>query len=98
MKEKLKITRGSGNVFLDLGFPLHEAQNLLLRTDLMIETQKLIKTRRLSRDRAARRLGVTRTRLNALLAHKIDTFSVDELVSMLGHAGMRVEMQVRKVT
>ena len=29
MTERLKMTRGSGNVFRDLGFPPEEAQNLL---------------------------------------------------------------------
>jgi hypothetical protein len=38
MKEKLKITRGSGNVFLDIEFPSHETQDLVLRSHLMIET------------------------------------------------------------
>ena len=96
MADKLKIIRGSGNVFLDLGFPPHEAQSLFLRSHLMIEIEKLIKTRRLSRERAARRLGVTQTRLNQLRTHKIEKFSLDDLVSMLGHAGMRVEMRVKK--
>jgi predicted XRE-type DNA-binding protein len=96
MAEKLKIIRGSGNVFLDLGFPPHEAQSLLLKTHLMIEIQRLIKSSRLSRERAAHRLGVTRTRLNELLTHKIDKFSLDDLISMLGHAGMRVELRVKK--
>lgn len=98
MKEKLKIVRGSGNVFLDLGFPPHEAQNLLLRSHLMIEIGRLIKTSRLSRERAARRLGVTQTRLNEMLTHKLDKFKLDDLVNMLGHAGMRIEMRVTKAT
>jgi predicted XRE-type DNA-binding protein len=33
MKEKL--TRSSGNVFLDLGFPPEEAEHLKVRSDLM---------------------------------------------------------------
>jgi predicted XRE-type DNA-binding protein len=96
MAEKLKIVRGSGNIFLDLGFPPHEAQSLLLKTHLTIEIQRLIKSSRLSRERAARKLGVTQTRLNELLTHKIDKFSLDALVSMLGHAGMKVGMRVKK--
>jgi hypothetical protein len=34
MSEKLKVTSGSGNVFLDLGFEKAEAENLMLRTEL----------------------------------------------------------------
>ena len=43
MNAPLKITKGSGNVFRDMGFPEGEAQNLLLRTDLMIKIEQLIK-------------------------------------------------------
>jgi predicted XRE-type DNA-binding protein len=32
----LKIERGSGNVFLDLGFGKAEAENLKLRSELMM--------------------------------------------------------------
>ena len=35
MKEtRARITRGSGNVFLDLGFPPHQAAVMLLRCEL----------------------------------------------------------------
>jgi hypothetical protein len=36
MTEKLKYVRGSGNIFTDLGFPKAEAENLKMRSDLMI--------------------------------------------------------------
>ena len=34
--------------------------------------------------------------LNDLVRGKIDKFSLDALVNMLAHAGMRVEMKVKK--
>lgn len=43
MNAPLKITKSSGNIFRDLGFPEGEAQNLLLRTDLMIKIEQLVK-------------------------------------------------------
>jgi hypothetical protein len=33
-KVRTQITRGSGNVFLDLGFPPHEAAVMLLRCEI----------------------------------------------------------------
>jgi predicted XRE-type DNA-binding protein len=39
MSEKLKITRGSGNVFRDIGFDKDEAENLKLRSELMIRIE-----------------------------------------------------------
>ena len=96
MTEKLKMTRGSGNVYRDLGFPPEEAQNLLLRSDLMTRIERYVKTSGLKQKDAAARLGVTQPRLNDLLKGKIEKFSLDALVNMLGHAGVRVELSVKK--
>lgn len=96
MKEKLKIQRGSGNVFADIGFAPEEAQNLLLRSELMTRIERHVQRSGLSQSKAAFALGVTQPRLNDLMRGKIDKFSLDALVNMLGHAGMRVEMRVKK--
>ena len=96
MTERLKITRGSGNVFADIGFSSDEAQNLQLRSDLMSRIERFVKRSGMTQTEAARALGVTQPRLNDLLRGKIDKFSLDALVNMLGHAGMRIEMKVKK--
>ncbi len=96
MTERLKITRGSGNVFADIGFSPDEAQNLQLRSDLMSRIERFVKRTGMTQTEAARALGVTQPRLNDLLRGKIDKFSLDALVNMLGHAGMRVELRVKK--
>lgn len=96
MTEKLKMTRGSDNVFRDLGFSPEEAQNLLLRSNLMTRIERYVKTSGLKQKDAAARLGVTQPRLNDLLKGKIEKFSLDALVNMLGHAGMKVELSVKK--
>lgn len=46
--------------------------------------------------KAAKKLGVSLTRLNDLLRGKIGKFSLDALVNMLWHAGLRVELTVKK--
>lgn len=94
MTEKLKITRGSGNVFVDVGFPPAEAENLQLRAQLMSRVRDTV--RGMSQREAAKRFGVTQPRLNDLLRGKIDKFSLDALVNILAHGGMRVEMKVKK--
>ncbi len=87
-----KIRRSSGNVFRDLGFRPDEAENLKLRADLMIEIRKLIEHRRLTQVQAGALLGVTQPRISDLVRGKIDRFSIDTLVAMLGHAGVRVQL------
>lgn len=90
----VKVRRSSGNVFRDLGFSREEAENLKMRTDLMIRLSKLIQARRLTQAAAANLFGVTQPRVSDLVRGKIDRFSVDTLVAMLGHAGVPVQIVV----
>jgi predicted XRE-type DNA-binding protein len=90
-----KIRRSTGNIFRDLDFEPEEAENLKLRSDLMIALSKMIKARRLTQAKAAALFRVTQPRVSDLIRGKIDRFSVDTLVAMLGHAGARVELVVR---
>jgi predicted XRE-type DNA-binding protein len=94
MSERLKIQRGSGNVFRDVGFAPEEAENMLLRAQLMSEIREV--ARGMTQAQAAKRFGVTQPRINDVLRGKIDKFSLDALVNMLAKAGMRVEMRVKK--
>ena len=90
----VKVRRSSGNVFRDLGFSREEAENLKMRTDLMIQLSKLIQARRLTQADAADLFGVTQPRVSDLVRGKIDRFSIDTLVAMLGNAGVRVQIVV----
>jgi predicted XRE-type DNA-binding protein len=89
-----RVQPSSGNVFTDLGFPAEEAQNLKIRADLMIELAKLIEARGLTQAAAAKLLGVTQPRVSDLVRGRIDRFSVDSLIEMLGHAGASVSFAV----
>lgn len=90
----VRIRRSSGNVFRDLGFSKPEAENLKIRTELMIRLSKLIEGRRLTQAQAATLFGVTQPRISDLVRGKIDRFSIDTLVAMLGHAGIRIQIVV----
>lgn len=94
MKSKLKIDRGSGNVFEDVGFSAGEAENLLLRAQLMSKIRSV--GRGMTQAQAAKRFGVSQPRLNDVLRGKIDKFSLDALVNMLAAAGLRVELRVKR--
>lgn len=89
-----RVRHSTGNVFRDLGFSREEAENLKIRTDLMIQLSKLIEARRLTQAQAADLFGVTQPRVSDLIRGKIDRFSIDTLVAMLGHAGVRVQIIV----
>lgn len=87
-----KIRRSSSNVFRDLGFSAEEATNLKLRSDLMIRLTRLIEDRGLTQAAAAKLLGVTQPRISDLTRGKVDRFSIDTLIAMLGHAGVGVQI------
>ena len=86
------IRRSTGNVFRDLGFSAEEATNLKIRSDLMIRLTQLIEDRGLTQAAAAKIFGVTQPRISDLTRGKIDRFSIDTLIAMLGHAGVGVQI------
>jgi predicted XRE-type DNA-binding protein len=92
MKEK--ITRSSGNVFRDLGFPSEEAEYLKIRSSLMIHLRKTIEAKGMKQAEAAKLLGVTQPRVSDLYKGKIHLFSIGTLVDMLGHAGVHIKLVV----
>src|SRR5688572_8446475 len=96
MSERIKLERGSGNVFRDLGFSEEESHNLALRSQLMICIEEFVKRSDLTQAAAAKHLGITQPRLNALLRGKIEQFSLDALVNIATHAGLRVELKIAR--
>jgi len=92
----MKKRVSTSNVFRDLGFGAEEAANLKLRAMLMVELEKYIQEKHLTQKRAAERLGVTQPRISDLMRGKIELFSVDTLITMLTHAGLKVDVRVRR--
>jgi predicted XRE-type DNA-binding protein len=73
-----------------------EAENMKLRSALMMELRRHLDERGLSQSEAAKLFGVTQPRVSDLVRGKIDRFALDTLVNMLAAAGMRVEMRIGK--
>jgi predicted XRE-type DNA-binding protein len=96
MKEKLKRIRGSGNVFLDLGFDKPEAENLKMRSQLIMRIEDFYRQSGMTQAVAAKALGITQPRLNALLKGNIGLFSLDALVTIANRAGLNVRLVIRK--
>ena len=91
----IKMQRGSDNVFADLGFPPDEAANLQLRSDLMIQLSKRLAALRVTQAHAARLLGVSQPRVSDLMRGRIDRFSIDMLIKLLGKVGVEVRVTTR---
>ena len=84
------------NVWDALAKSPEEAQNLTLRSELMSSIEKAVGSWNLSQGEAAKRLGITRPRLNDLLRGKLSKFSLDALAMLATKAGLTVKLIVRK--
>ncbi|WP_420126442.1 helix-turn-helix domain-containing protein [Longimicrobium sp.] len=89
------VTPAGANIFLDLGFPPGEAENLKIRADLMREIMGIIRERAMKQKKAADLFGVSQPRISELMRGRINEFSIDSLVNMLAHAGMTVDVSIR---
>ena len=96
MTEKLRIVVGSDNVFRDLGFPEGEAQNLLLRGNLVIHIRKEIDKLGITQVEAAKRAGITQPRMNDLVKGRIHKFTLDALVNVAANLGYSVQLKLKK--
>ncbi len=92
MKEK--ITRSSGNVFTDLGFPPEEAAILAMRADLMAQLRLAVEKRDWTQVEAAKALGISQSRVSDLMRGKWDKFSLDMLVTLATRAGLHCELKL----
>lgn len=71
-----------------------EAENMKLRSGLMMALKAHLARTGLSQSQAARLFGVTQPRVSDLLRGKINLFGLDALVNMAAAAGMHVEMRL----
>ncbi|CDX40726.1 Xre family transcriptional regulator [Mesorhizobium plurifarium] len=71
-----------------------EAENMKLRSTLMMALERHIRAKGWTQAEAARRLGVTQPRVSDLLRGKINLFALDTLVNMAIAAGLHVEMRI----
>ena len=71
-----------------------QAENMKLRSSLIMALKDHIERRGLTQSEAARAFGVTQPRISDLMRGKIELFSLDMLVNMLAVADLHVEMRV----
>ena len=90
---KEPVTRGTGNVFADLGFPDAAERQAKLR--LAYALNQVLEDRKLSQADAAKLLGVTQPKVSALRHYKLAGFSVERLMNLLIAVDQGVEIVIR---
>ncbi len=79
--DNMKIERGSGNVFADLGRP--NAGEHLLKAQLVTRVEKTIRQRKLQQPQAAALLGLPQPTLSRLLRGNFREYPVHRLQRLL---------------
>lgn len=92
-KERTGFTRGSGNVFADLGLPAPE--EVLAKARLAESIADTIQRRGLTQAGAAGIMGVDQGTVSRLVNGRLDGFSQERLVRYLTALGDDVEIVVR---
>jgi predicted XRE-type DNA-binding protein len=71
-----------------------EAENMKLRSSLMMALKEQISRHAWTQAEAAARFGVTQPRVSDLMRGKINLFALDALVNMAVAAGLHIEMRI----
>jgi predicted XRE-type DNA-binding protein len=71
-----------------------QAENMKLRSVLMMAIKDHIVRTEMSQTQAAKRFGVTQPRVSDLMRGKINLFALEALVNMAAAANMRIDMHV----
>jgi len=92
-KPRTANPRDKENVFLDLGFPPHEAAIMLLRCQLAEALRRWVDREGLTQAEAAKRLGIAQPRISEIGRNKVEKFSLDYLVGLCAKAGVTVSLK-----
>src|SRR6202167_6325309 len=91
--EKLKVVRGSGNVFRDLGHENADAEQF--KAILAAEIIKVLDREHLTVRAAHGRTGIAAADFSRIRNADLGRFTVDRLISIVNRLGSRVEVKVR---
>jgi predicted XRE-type DNA-binding protein len=93
--EHESVTRGSDNVFADLGFSRSEAVDLKVKAELTMQIHHQIKKLELTQVKAAERLGISQPDVSKLMNGRHTGYSVDRLLALLNALEVDIDIVVR---
>ena len=91
--EGVEVQRSSGNVFADLGLP--EAENLKIKTALVVEIRKAMRALGLTQQAAAKRMGISQAKVSGMMRGDFTNLSERKLMDCLNRLGYDIEIKVR---
>jgi predicted XRE-type DNA-binding protein len=91
--ERLEVTRGSGNVYRDLGHANADVKQL--KALLAAEILKALDRERLSVRQAQVRTGIAAADFSRIRNADLGRFTLDRLMSIINRLGSRVEVRLK---
>lgn len=92
MNDDMELIRGSGNVFSDFGYP--DAEVRQAKALLAAEIIKVLDEQSLSTRQAAARTGIGHAEFSRIRNVRLDRFTFDRLLTILGRLGQEVDLTV----
>ena len=89
-----KFTKGSGNVFADLGLP--DPDERAYKADLVIALKSIIKRRAMTQVEAAQVCGTDQGTLSKVLRGRTSLVTTDRLLRWIGGLGASVRITVEE--
>ncbi len=91
---KLRVTRGSGNVFADLRIP--NPEQYLAKAEFAAQILKIVHRRGLTQADTGKLLGINQPKVSALLNGRLDGFSSDRLFRFLNALGCDIRISISR--
>lgn len=94
-KKRAPVSRGSGNIFLDLGYKPQEASELQAKAELVRQIYQRIKGLKLTQVQAASRLRLSQPDVSKLMNARFTGYTTDRLIALLNALEVDVDIVVR---
>jgi predicted XRE-type DNA-binding protein len=91
--DDFELIRGSGNVFRDFGHPNAELEQT--RAILAAQIIGVLDDRKLTLRAAQEATGVAASEFSRIRSVKLERFTIDRMITILGKLGQEVEVSVR---
>jgi predicted XRE-type DNA-binding protein len=89
------VTVGSGNIWIDMGFPPDVAAEKQVKSELALRLHDRIKELGLTQVKAAKLLGISQPAVSRLMSMRFPEFSVYKLTNLLNALGVGTDLVLR---
>ena len=90
---KVRIEKGSGNIFADLGLP--DAETHFLKAQIVSEIYRLTNERKLTQTEAGKLMGISQPEVSRMFKGNFREYSVERLIAFLTTFDRDVEIVAR---